>query len=712
MNAILKLDRRNFLRLGSVAGGGLLLGVYLPARGEDGPDSVAVELAPNAFLRIDPNGDVTIWVAKVEMGQGVRTTLPMIVADELDADWSRVRVLQADAHPNRYGRMMTVGSSSVRNGAWTPLRTAGAAAREMLVRAAATRWNVSPDACRTENGRVLHDGSNRSLAYGDLVEAAATLSVPERPRLKDPAAFRLIGTSIPHVDTALKVTGRAQFGMDVRLPAMLYATVVHPPVFGGAVRSFDAARAREVPGVRDVFQVSQGVAVVAANTWAAFKAARAVAIVWDDGAFTMSSDDIFRHFAERAEQPGAEARNDGDTRAALAGAVQRIDATYEAPYLAHATMEPMNCTAHVQPGRCEVWVPTQNPQGTQSTAARLTGLPVDAVTVHPTYLGCGWGRRSLQDFVTDAVEIAMKLSAPVQLVWTREEDMQHDTYRPAVHHRLSGAVDAAGRPVAFHARVVASPFGGRGGGVDGNAVDGIVNQPYAIPNQLVEYMRPDVAVPVGYWRAVGPTQNCFIMESFIDELAHAAGRDPFAFRRDLLGGDPRLRRCLELAAERSGWGSPLPAGRARGIAAVEDKGGRVAQVAEVSFTGGNVRVHRITLVADCGRIIHPGIVEQQMVGAVVAGLTAALYGEITIERGRVKQSNFHDYPMLRMREMPAVDVHVIASEEEPGGVGEPGVPPVAPAVTNALFVLTGHRVRRLPIRPEAITSASGSYPGA
>jgi isoquinoline 1-oxidoreductase beta subunit len=301
----------------------------------------------------------------------------------------------------------------------------------------------------------------------------------------------------------------------------------------------------------------------------------------------------------------------------------------------------------------------------------------------------------------------MKAGAPVQLVWTREEDMQHDTYRPAVHHRLSGAVDA-GRPVALHARIVASPFGGRGGGVDGNAVDGIVNQPYAIPNQLIEYMRPDVAVPVGYWRAVGPTQNCFIMESFIDELAHAAGRDPFEFRRDLLSGDPRLRRCLELAAERAGWGSSLPAGRARGIAAVEDKGGRVAQVAEVSLANGAVRVHRITLVADCGRIIHPGIVEQQMVGAVVAGLTAALYGEITIERGRVKQSNFHDYPMLRMREMPVVDVHVIASEEEPGGVGEPGVPPVAPAVTNALFALTGHRVRRLPIRPEMINAAGGA----
>jgi CO/xanthine dehydrogenase Mo-binding subunit len=423
----------------------------------------------------------------------------------------------------------------------------------------------------------------------------------------------------------------------------------------------------------------------------------------------MNSADIFRHFAERARQAGVEARRQGDADAALAGAAARTEATYEVPYLAHATMEPMNCTVRLQNGRCEVWAPTQNPQGTQSTAARLTGLPIDAVTMHPTYLGCGWGRRSLQDFVQDAVETAMKTNAPVQLVWTREEDMQHDTYRPAAHVQFQGGVDAAGRAVALRARVVAPPFGGgRGNGADGNSVDGIANHQYSIANMLIDYVRPDVAVPVGYWRSVGPSQNTFMLESFIDEMAHVAKRDPFEFRRELLAGNPRLRHVLELAAEKAGWGTPLPAGRARGIALVEDKGGLVAQVAEVSVASGQVRVHRITCAADCGRVVHPGIAESQMVGSVVGALSALFYGEITIERGRVKQSNFHDYPLLRMAEMPDVDVHLVPSAEEPGGVGEPGLPPTAPAVTNAVFALTGTRIRRLPLRADALASAGGN----
>jgi CO/xanthine dehydrogenase Mo-binding subunit len=697
MSTITKLDRRDFLKLGALAGGGLLLGVYVP--GANALGQPVAPFQPNAFLRIDTDGAVTIWLHKSEMGQGVRTSLPMIVAEELDADWSTVRVEQADAHPNRYGRMMTVGSSSVRGGAWTPLRNAGAAAREMLVSAAAERWGVSADSCRTEKGRVLHDATRRSLSYGELADAAASLPLPTRPRLKDPKDFKLIGTRIRLIDTRAKVTGRAAFGMDVRVPGMLYATVVHPPVFGGSVKSFDGTRARAVRGVRDVVQVSQGVAVVADNTWAAFRGARELQIVWDNGSFAMSSADIFRHFAQLAGSPGAVARTEGDAAAALARSSRKLDAVYEAPYLAHATMEPMNCTADVRQDRCEIWVPTQNPQGTQSAAAQITGLPADAVTVHVTYLGCGWGRRSRTDFVTDAVETSMKIRAPVQLVWTREEDMQHDYYRPAAHLRLEGGLDAGGKLNAMRVRVVAQPISGGGrGGIDGPAVASIADTPYAIPNFLVDYVRPDLPVPVGYWRSVGPSQNTFILESFVDELAHAASRDPVEFRRELLAHQPRLRHVLELAAEKSGWGSALPAGHARGVALVDDKGGLVAEVVEVSIENGRVRVHRVTCAADCGQIIHPGIVEAQMAGSVVGGLSAALYGEITIDRGRTAQSNFHDYPMVRMSEAPRVDVHIVMNHEEPGGVGEPAVPPIAPAVANALFVLTGKRIRRLPIQ--------------
>ena len=695
MDAIAKLDRRDFVKLGAVAGTGLLLGVHVPGRPRG---EAPISFAPNVFLRIDPNGDVTIWVARSDMGQGVRTALPMIIAEELDADWSRVRVVQADAHPDKYGRMMTVGSTSVRGGAWLPLRRAGATAREMIVAAAAARWSVPPSELTTDNGRVTHSGSGRSASYGELTEAAAAQPVPEQPKLKDPSQFKLIGTRKALLDTRDKVTGKAIYGTDVRVPGLLYATVVHPRVFGGKVASFDATAAKAVAGVRDVVEISQGVAVVAESTWAALSGARALRITWDDGVFAMSSTDIFAAFARLADGQAIEARNVGDATAALTRSPKRVQATYEAPYLAHATMEPMNCTADVRRDRCEIWVPTQNPQGTQSVAARLTGLPAAAVTVHVTHLGCGWGRRSRTDFVEDAVETSMKVGAPVQVLWTREEDMQHDFYRPAAYLRLEGGVDATGRVTALQARVVAQGISGGRGGVDGPAVAGIADLQYGIPNVRIEYARAELRVPVGYWRSVGPSQNTFVLESFIDEMAHAARRDPFEFRREMLADNPRLRHVLDVAAEQSGWGKPLPAGRARGIAVVEDKGGLVAEVAEVSVENGRVRVHKVTCAADCGQIIHPGIVEAQLSGSIVAGLTAALYGEITIEKGRAKQGNFNDYRMLRMSEMPAISVHVVKNHEEPGGVGEPGVPPIAPAIANAIFALTGTRVRRLPIR--------------
>jgi isoquinoline 1-oxidoreductase subunit beta len=697
MTAPARVDRREFIKVSALAGGGLLLAIYAP--GAKAQDPAAAPFQPNAFLRIDPSGEVTITVARSDMGQGVRTALPMIIAEELDADWSAIRVRQADAHPDQYGRMMTVGSSSVRNGAWLPLRRAGAAAREMLVAAAAARWNVSVADLRTENGRVLHAASGRAATYGELAEAAGSLPVPTQPTLKDPGTFKLIGTRPALLDTPDKVTGRATYGIDARVPGMLFATVVHPPVFGSRVKSFDAAKAKAVAGVRHVVQIPTGIAVVAEHTGAAFKGAQALAIEYENTAFSMSSPDIFKSFSDLADKPGVEARKVGDAAGILPQSAKRVQSTYEAPYLAHATMEPMNCTANVQADRVELWAPTQNPQGAQQTAAQIAGVPISNVTVHVQLLGCGWGRRSRQDFVEDAVHTSKAVGAPVQVLWTREEDMQHDFYRPAAHVRLEGGLDAAGKLSAMTVRVAAQPISG-GGAVDGPAVASIADTPYAIPNYLVEYCRATNEVPVGYWRSVGPSQNTFIFESFIDELAHAAKRDPVEFRRELLANDARMLNVLNLAAERSQWGTPLPAGRARGIALVDDKGGRVAEVAEVSLTSGKIRVHKVTLVADCGQIIHSGIVEGQLSGAVVAGLGAALYGEITIERGRVKQTNFRDYPMLRIDEMPEIDVHVVKNGEEPGGVGEPGVPPIAAAVANALFTLTGVRARRLPLRAE------------
>jgi len=652
------------------------------------------------------------------MGQGVRTSLPMIVAEELDADWDSVRVVQADAHPDKYGRMMTVGSGSVRGGGWMGLRRAGASARHMLVAAAAVRWGVDPAECRTERGSVLHPASARRLAYGDLAEEAAGMPVPDEPVLKDPSEFTLIGTPMKQQDSAARSRGEALFGIDARPPGMLFATVVHSPMFGGSVSSFDATEALAVEGVRQVVEISSGVVVVAENTWAAFQGVAKLDVAWD-GDFSMSSADISAHFAEVAERPGVEARSEGDIAAGLAAVDKKVEAVYEVPYLAHATMEPMNCTAHVQGDRVEVWAPTQNPQGVQSTAARIAGLAVENVTVHPMFLGCGLGRRAATDFAADAVETAMQVDAPVQVLWSRAEDMRHDLYRPAAYATFEGGVDADGELVAYHLRAVAQPLsatgsssgrgrGGRGGAggprPDRNAVDGLVTMPYDMPNLLIEYGRPDakVRVPTGYWRSVGPSQNCFITESIIDELAHTAGRDPLDFRLSLLGGAPRIRAALELAADKADWGGPVPEGRARGIGLVIDKGGHVAVIAEVSVERGFPRVHRVTCGADYGIVINPLNVEAQTVGCVVNGLTAALYGEITIRNGRAVQSNFHDYQLLRIDEMPQVDVHIIDSSEDPGGAGEPALPPVLPALANALFALTGTRIRKLPIINERL----------
>ncbi len=693
------VSRRDFLKTGAAAGTTLVIGFYLPAldrRGRAVPTAPAA-FKPNAWIEIQPDGAVSIWTGRSEMGQGVRTAMPMIVAEELEADWRRVRVVQADADP-AYGNQVTVGSRSVQSG-WEPLRQAGAAAREMLISAAALTWNVPREQCRAESGAVVHAPSGRRLGYGELVDRAAQLPTPENPPLKRPSEFRLLGTRMPRVDTPDKVTGRAVYGIDVRAPGMLYAAVARCPVFGGRVRRFDAAPALAVPGVRRVVEISSGLAVVAENTWAAFQGKRALQPEWDEGRTAQwDSGGISRAFARAAERPGEVVRNVGDASAALARASRTIEAVYEAPYLAHACMEPMNCTAHVGDGRCEIWAPTQSPQGILREAARVTGLPADAIRVHVTYLGGGFGRRGGPvDYATEAVELAQKLESPVQVVWTREDDIQNGLYRPATYNVLRAGLDDSGVPVAWSHRLV---------GPDGASfmiTRGADELIYAIPNFRLERVTEDPGIPIAPWRGVGPSQNGFVVESFVDELAHAVGNDPYAFRRELVAGSARLLAVLDLAAQRAGWGTPPPAGRHRGIALWQFGETYVAQVAEVSVgaaaaeTAAGVRVHRVVCAVDCGIVVNPDTVEAQIQSSIVYGLTAALYGEIRIERGRVVQSNFHNYPMLKLAETPEMEVHLVRSEAPPGGIGEAGLPPIAPAVCNAVFAATGRRIRRLPI---------------
>ena len=703
-----EMTRRDFLKAGTTAGTALVIGFHLPLReprfnlGEE----VAASFKPNAFLEIGVDDTITVIVAESEMGQGVMTSLPMIVADELEADWSKVRAEFAGADRESFGFQITAGSSSIRRD-FTPLRKAGAAAREMLIDAAARRWGVNRSSCHAENGKVIHTSSRRNFNYGELVGVASGLPVPENPPLKDPSEFRYIGRPMPRVDSPLKVDGSAAFGIDVKVPGMLIASIERCPVFGGRVARLDDSAARSVEGVHHVLEIESGVAVVATNTWAALQGRRALDVTWDEGPNAqLTSAEITRTFQQLAKSEGAIARNDGDALGVLAGAHSVTEAGYEVPYLAHATMEPMNCTADVRRDSCDVWAPTQNQTSTQDVAARITGLPRDAVTVHTMFLGGGFGRRSETDFVADAVEISKALGVPIKAVWSREDDIQHDFYRPATYNRFRAALGSDGWPVAWFHRIVGPSILASKGrelrdGIDRTSVEGAANIPYDIPNVRVEYVKADLPIPVGFWRSVGSSQNAFITESFIDELASLAGKDPYEYRLRLLASKRRHRRVLELAAENASWGKSLPSARHRGMAVHQSFGSFVAQVAEVSVSNtGEVRVHRVVCAIDCGTVVNPDTVRAQMESGIVYGLTAALKGEITIEGGRVKQSNFHDYPMLRMDEMPTVEVHIVDTRDRMGGVGEPGTPPIAPAVANAVFAATGKRVRRLPIRPE------------
>jgi isoquinoline 1-oxidoreductase subunit beta len=737
------LDRRLFLKASAAVAGGLLVTASIPGCARRAGNSTGKAkprphlLEPSAWVRIGQDDIITVSVNHSEMGQGVTTALPMLVAEELEADWSKIRTEFSPVAPvykNPAMKMqMTGGSTSVRT-SWESLRQAGAVARELLIMAAAQTWAVPGGECRAVKGTVVHPPTGRTLRYGELVDRAAQLEVPKKVRLKEQADFKVIGTRMARLDTPRKSHGTAVFGIDVRMPDLMVATVVHPPVFGARAKSFDAAGARAMSGVRHVLAIDNGVAVVADTFWHAKKGADALRTTWEEtGNDQLTTDRIWKRWAELAGRSGHVVRKDGNGSEAFANATRTIEGTYKVPYQAHATPEPMNCTAFVRRDRCDVWAPTQNQDTAQEVAARITGLGYESVHVHTTLLGGGFGRRIEADYVSEAVQISKAIKGPVKVIWTREEDIQHDFYRPASYNVLQAALNGDGRPVAWSHRIVAPALMDRlipqflpsilPRGVprslknlsswladsalprlrkDVKAAEGAADLPYAIDDIQVEYIKDDPGIPTGFWRSVYHSQNAFVVESFVDEIAAAAGRDPYDLRRDLLGKAPRLRAVLDLAADRAGWRRMPPKGLFRGIAVHDYEETGVACVAEVSVEprGGRVRVHRVVCAVDCGIVVNPGIVEAQMESAVAFGLTATLKSSVTIRNGRTEQSNFHDFSLLRMDEMPEVEVHVVPSAQPPSGIGEPGVPPVAPAVTNAVFAATGRRIRTLPVRPD------------
>lgn len=726
MTAKPELGRRSFLKATLIAGGTLVFGLHLPTTtraaeklglaAAHGPD-----FQPNAFVKISPHGQVTVVVGQAEMGQGVLTSLPMIVADELELDWKDVTFEHGPPGKEfinpAIGGQITGGSASIR-GLFDPLRKAAASAREMLIAAAAQQWNVPAEQCRARNGEVFHPTSRRTAKYGTLLEAAAKIAPPAEPKLKDPKDFKFIGKSVKRLDTPEKVNGTGIFGIDVRVPGMLTATILRSPVIGGKIQSVDDAAAKAIKGVRNVVRMDAGVAVVADNYWAAKKGRDALKIVWNEGAMAaVSTDSLYRAYADSAEKAkGIEAKKFGDVAAGKAKAAKTIEAVYWAPFLAHATMEPMNATADVKADSCEVWSGIQAQMVVQGQIAKMLNLPPEKVKVNTTLLGGGFGRR-LGEYVLDAVFLSKNVGKPVKVVWTREDDMQNDFYRPAAYNKMSAGLDAAGKPVFWNHRIVSpSIMATLGPGIfgfappadrlDDTASEGAHTLPYDMQNLYVDWVRPEPGVPVGFWRSVGSSHTAFSTECFLDELAFAAKKDPLEFRLSLLAKHPRHAGVLKLAAEKAGWAKPAPKGIFRGIAVHESFSSYVAQVAEISIgKDGIPKVHRVVCAIDCGQVVNPDTVAAQMESCIIFGLTAALYGEITIKNGRVEQRNFYDYKMLRMNETPKIETYIMPSTEKHGGVGEPGTPPIAPALVNAIFAATGKRVRSLPIRPEELKQA-------
>ncbi|WP_340117865.1 xanthine dehydrogenase family protein molybdopterin-binding subunit [Pelagibius sp. 7325] len=713
------LSRRSFLTASAAAGGGLLLGLHLPTRAA-AAGTVASDFQPNAFLRIDRAGAVTFIMPYVEMGQGTYTSIPMLIAEELEVRLDQVRLEHAPPDEKLYenpllGLQVTGGSTSIR-AAWTPMRQAGATARTMLIAAAAAAWRVPAAECRAAEGYVTHTSSGRRFAYGALADSAARLPVPEQVPLKDPKDFTLIGTSARRLDTPAKVNGSAVFGIDVQRPHMKVAALATCPVIGGRLADVDDAPALAVKGVRQVVRLDNAVAVIADHTGAARKGLAALKIEWQEGANAgFSTDEMIEEMDKASRQPGVISKEatHGDLDAALASAATRIEAVYQLPLLAHATMEPMNCTVDVRPDGCDVWTGTQVAGRARAVAAEICGLPADKVVLHNHLLGGGFGRRLEVDGVAQAVRIAKQVNGPVKVIWSREEDIQHDIYRPYYYDRVHAGLDADGKPLAWHHKVTGSSILARWAppvfqnGLDPDAVEAAAG-PYGFPASKVEYVRhePPTGLTTGFWRGVGVTHNAFVVEGFMDELAAAAKRDPVTYRRDLLRDAPRARAVLDLAAEKAGWPGTAGPRSGLGVAVLFGFGTYLAQIAEVAVDDdGGVTVKRVVCAVDCGMTVNPDTVRAQIEGGIVFGLTAALYGNITFRNGRVEQANFDSYQALRIDETPQIDVHRIESSEAPGGIGEPSTACIGPAVVNAVFAATGKRLRTLPIDSASLKTA-------